>query len=90
MYKFMIATFALFILTVPSLAIESDFVHSLRADNGDFEPPHVFTSHLSSVPNALVDPVQTESAGTAGAVSTSKCMGVSPRMYDPLGPDCRN
>lgn len=90
MYKIMMATSALFIMTAPSLAIDSTFVHSLRADNGDFEAPNAFDSGHSFVPKALVDPAQTGSSGNISAISTSKCVGVSPREYDPVSPDCRN
>lgn len=90
MYKIIVAMSALFMLTAPSLAIESNFVHSLRADNGDFEPPGAVKSQHSFVSKTLVDPSQTGSNGNAGAVSTSKCLGVSPRAYDPVSPDCRN
>jgi hypothetical protein len=90
MYKIILATSALFIMTAPSLAIDSTFVHSLRADNGDFEAPGAFEGSHSFVPKAMGDPVQVGSSGNVGAVSTSKCVGVSPHEYDPLGPDCRN
>ena len=86
MYKIAVAASAFFILAEPSLA----FVQSPRADNSAFEPPAATKSQHSFVPNGMVDPYQTGSTGNAGAGSTSKCLGVSPREYDPLSPDCRN
>jgi hypothetical protein len=90
MYKIILATSALFIMTAPSLATDSTFVHSLRADNGDFDAPGAFESRHSFDPKAIVDPVQTGSNGNVGADSTSKCLGVSPTVNDPVSPHCRN
>jgi hypothetical protein len=90
MYKIIVATAALFVLTAPSLASEGNFVRSLRADNGDFYSPDALKSGHSFVPKAMLDPIQTGSNGNAGAASTSNCLGVSPHEYDLLGPDCRN
>jgi hypothetical protein len=94
-YQLIVATSALFILTAPSLALAADspnpfaHVHSLRADNGDFDTWGAGTVE-SRTSFGLVDPVQTGSGGSIGAINTSKCLGISPRMYDPLSPDCRN
>ncbi|MCZ8548593.1 hypothetical protein OOJ09_30905 [Mesorhizobium qingshengii] len=94
-----VATSALFVLTAPSLAGEADThtpfvgVHSLRADNGDFDSwgADPGTGAVKSRHSfGLVDPIQTGSDGGIGAVSTSKCLGVSPRAYDPVSPNCRN
>ncbi|PWJ95017.1 hypothetical protein C8D77_1011705 [Mesorhizobium loti] len=63
-------------------------VHSLRADNGDFDTWG--DPATSFVAKAMVDPVQAGTIGNAGAESTSKCLGVSPRLYDPVSPNCRN
>lgn len=90
-----VATSALFILTAPSFALEAGSptpfvgVKSLRADNGDFDSwgAGVVKSRRSF---GLVDTIQTGSNGSTGAVSMSKCLGVSPRQYDPISPDCRN
>lgn len=91
MYKLMLAVSALFLLTAPSLAIDSTFVRSPRAaDTGDFESQGALNSGHSFAPKAMVDTTQTGSAGDVGAVPTSKCLGVSPRVYDPVSPDCRN
>jgi hypothetical protein len=83
MYKIILAMSALFIMTAPSLAIDSTFVHSLRADNGDFEAPDASDT-------AAVHAIELGNNGNVGAVLTSKCKGVSPREYDPISPDCRN
>jgi hypothetical protein len=90
-----VAASAFFALTAPSLALEAESptpfagVHSLRADNGDFD-----TWGAGAVKSrrsfGIVDPIQTGSNGSGGAVSTTKCLGVSPRMYDPVSPNCRN
>lgn len=65
-------------------------VHSLRADNGDFDTWGEPTTRDSFVAKGMVDPAQAGAIGNAGAESTSKCLGVSPRMYDPVSPNCRN
>ncbi|RAZ91838.1 hypothetical protein DPM33_04995 [Mesorhizobium hawassense] len=82
-----IAASAFVALTAPSLALAG--VHSLRADNGDFD---TWGADAVKTPQSfgLVDAIQTGSNGSTGTVSTSKCLGVSPRMYDPVSPDCRN
>jgi hypothetical protein len=86
---------AFFALTAPSLALAENSpnpfanVHSLRADNGDFDTWGAGTVN-SRTSFGLVDPVQTGSGGSIGAINTSKCLGISPRMYDPVSPDCRN
>jgi hypothetical protein len=85
-----VAAAALFVLTTPSLAIESTFVQSLRADNGDFEPAGMFKSQQSLASGEAVYDFQTGSIGISGGASNSKCIWASPREYDPLGPDCRN
>jgi hypothetical protein len=92
MYKIIVATAALFAFTAPSLAIEGNSVHSLRADNVDFYSysQGALKSGHSFAPKAMVDPIQTGSNGNAGAASTSNCLGVSPHEYDPFGRDCRN
>ena len=92
MYKIITAASAFFILTAPSFAIDSTFVHSLRADNGDFEAPGQSKgqSSLASEEEESVYGFQTGSIGSAGGASNSNCMGISPRQYDPLSPDCRN
>lgn len=86
---------AFFALTAPSLALAADSpnpfanVHSLRADNGDFDTwgaGPVKSQHSFG----MVDPVQIGSGASVGAINTSKCLGVSPRMYDPVSPNCRN
>ncbi len=88
-----VVTSAFFALAAPSLALAEDapnpfaHVHSLRADNGDFDTWGAGTAK-SQTSFGLVDPVQTASGG--GAISTAKCLGVSPRIYDPVSPDCRN
>lgn len=89
MYKIAVAASAFFILTAPSLAAESNFVRSLRADNG-FEPPAALKGQHSFESKEMVGPLQTGSIGNAGDVPSSKCVGVSPREHDPLSPDCRN
>ncbi|UVK51406.1 hypothetical protein DBIPINDM_004670 [Mesorhizobium sp. AR02] len=65
-------------------------VHSLRADNGDFDTWGGLDSQRSFAPKGMVDPIQTGSSDSTGGVSTSKCLGVSPRIYDPVSPNCRN
>jgi hypothetical protein len=65
-------------------------VHSLRADNGDFDTWGDPTNRDSFVAKGMVDPVQVGTIGNADAESTSNCLGVSPRIYDPVSPNCRN
>ncbi|TPK45091.1 MULTISPECIES: hypothetical protein [unclassified Mesorhizobium] len=90
MYKVITAASAFFILTVPSFAIDSTFVHSLRADNGDFEAPGDLKGQHSLASEEAVYGFPTGSIGLPGGASNSKCMGVSPHQYDPVSPDCRN
>ncbi|RUX69952.1 hypothetical protein EN925_05650 [Mesorhizobium sp. M7A.F.Ca.US.006.04.2.1] len=89
MYKLVMTASAFLVFTTPSFAIDSTFVHSLRADNGDFETPGEFKGQHSMASEEAYG-FQTGSIGIAGGASNSKCIGVSPREYDPLGPDCRN
>ncbi|QKC71672.1 MULTISPECIES: hypothetical protein [Mesorhizobium] len=93
MYKIITAASALLMLTAPSFAIDSTFVHSLRADNGDFEAPGEVKGQHPLASEEAVYGFQTGSTGSiglAGGVSNSSCMGVSPHQYDPVGPNCRN
>lgn len=94
-----VATSALFVLTAPSSAVEAGApkpfvgVHSLRADNGDFDSWGADAGTVKSQRSfgfGLVDPLQAGSNDSIGGVPTSKCLGVSPRAYDPVSPNCRN
>lgn len=65
-------------------------VHSLRADNGDFDTWGDSALRDSFVAKGMVDPFHVGTIGNTSAEPTSKCLGVSPRMYDPVGTNCRN
>ncbi len=75
---------AFFALTAPSLALAADSpnpfanVHSLRADNGDFDTWGAGRQKPASF--GMVDPVPDRIRASVGAINTSKCLGVSPRM----------
>ncbi|BCG79392.1 hypothetical protein [Mesorhizobium sp. 113-3-3] len=91
MYKIIAAASAFIMLTAPAFAIDSTFVHSLRADNGDFEDPGQFKGqHASGSERVVVYGFQTGSIGSGDGTSNPRCMGVSPHQYDPVSPDCRN
>lgn len=90
MYKIITVASALLMLAAPAFAIDSTFVHSLRADNGDFEGPGQVKGQLPLASGEAVYGFQTGSIGLAGGVSNSNCMGVSPHQYDPVSPNCRN
>ena len=90
MYKIIGTASILLALTAPSFAIDSTFVHSLRADNGDFEAPGQVAGQPSLATGGAAHALQIGSMELGGGTATAKCTGVSPRQYDPVSPDCRN